>query len=870
MPAERAGYTVTMFVIDVSPSLGEMRTIELPPGPEGEPRSKKITNLEWALQFVLLKVQEMIFNGRKTDQCGVILFGTAKTENCVHSEHGGYENVTEYIPIAQPTSKTLEMISAIKPSTVEGDPLDGLIVAIQTQAKYLGKKASWTRRITLITDGASAFSTSDWEDTAEKLNELGVYTTIIGIDFDDEEFTEKNKSDQKRKNEAFFHDLESRVVEGLLGSCYQALEDCALPDVKSVKPTAKGITFLIGDSEVQPEEAIEISARVHKVTSKASSITLKKFIRRDGKDTNAKDDDGDATMSTDAGDAGKESGDGDGAEIMYSVVERETKYVVKPPPPEKDKKDQTDSQAQTQEDLAEEEEEKPGIQVDADDLVKGYKYGATWVLVDDGFEKLPIKMGIEVIGFMHTSKLNRSYLMGEVYCLSADPNSSRSQVALSSFIRAMVIKDVLAIVRWVHSNDAEPRMAICSPVVEGAADYMFMVRVPFAEDIRNYTFPSLDNLKNRKGELVSKHPHLTTDDMVDAMEKWVDDMDLMKAEDEADGTRGPWFDISCSYNPAIHRIKQALFHAAIVTDLEKDPLPPPHPELTRYFQSPEPVREKAKKSLETLRKVLDVKLVPPKVKGKKKVNIVDATEHIGEEFSVADLLGEDPSEAEPIEPSASLASLSLKGDASHASAGEKVVRNSKQKDNRGSDTEDEDDDAGPPTRSTKPRPMPQPKPQLPTPSKSPADAVKKSPPKSRTRVETDIRPGRIIGNAFPLDDFRNNLERGDVVSKALQDMGVVITEIVEESFSTQRYDEAISCMKEMRDTALKEDDVGLWNIFIQGFKKKCTSKGFKHKDFWDRVKAIGMSISLITDKEADRHEGYSEFTEMQSVQFINS
>lgn len=32
------------------------------------------------------------------------------------------------------------------------------------------------------------------------------------------------------------------------------------------------------------------------------------------------------------------------------------------------------------------------------------------------------------------------------------------------------------------------------------------------------------------------------------------------------------------------------------------------------------------------------------------------------------------------------------------------------------------------------------------------------------------------------------------------------------------------------------------------------------------MKSIGMSISLITDKEADRFEGYSEYTEMQSVQ----
>jgi ATP-dependent DNA helicase 2 subunit 2 len=73
--------------------MGKVRTVELPPGPNGEERTLQMTNLQWALQFVKLKIQEMvrtlgvlsyqsltpetqIFNGRKTDQCGVIVFGS--------------------------------------------------------------------------------------------------------------------------------------------------------------------------------------------------------------------------------------------------------------------------------------------------------------------------------------------------------------------------------------------------------------------------------------------------------------------------------------------------------------------------------------------------------------------------------------------------------------------------------------------------------------------------------------------------------------------------------------------------------------------------------------------------------------------------
>lgn len=49
-----------MFVIDVSPSMAKKREIQLAPGPDGEEKTKEITNLEWALEFVLLKVQEMV------------------------------------------------------------------------------------------------------------------------------------------------------------------------------------------------------------------------------------------------------------------------------------------------------------------------------------------------------------------------------------------------------------------------------------------------------------------------------------------------------------------------------------------------------------------------------------------------------------------------------------------------------------------------------------------------------------------------------------------------------------------------------------------------------------------------------------------
>ncbi|KAJ7618444.1 hypothetical protein FB45DRAFT_840231 [Roridomyces roridus] len=105
--------------------------------PEGNELVLEMTNLRWGIQTVKLKIQEMIFSGRKTTQCGVILFGS----NIVNKNQGDYERVEEYIPIAHPTAETHASLDAIQPTGDAGDDPEQLP----------GKK--WTRNIVMITDG---------------------------------------------------------------------------------------------------------------------------------------------------------------------------------------------------------------------------------------------------------------------------------------------------------------------------------------------------------------------------------------------------------------------------------------------------------------------------------------------------------------------------------------------------------------------------------------------------------------------------------------------------------------------------------------------------------------------------------------------
>ena len=74
-----------------------------------------------------------------------------------------------------------------------------------------------------------------------------------------------------------------------------------------------------------------------------------------------------------------------------------------------------------------------------------------------------------------------------------------------------------------------------------------------------------------------------------------------------DSNRQPWFSTTDSYNPAIHRVKQAQYHAAIVKDLNRQPVPPPYEELLKYFEPPRRVLKRAREAVEECKRVFNVR-----------------------------------------------------------------------------------------------------------------------------------------------------------------------------------------------------------------------------------------------------------------------
>jgi ATP-dependent DNA helicase 2 subunit 2 len=56
--------------------------------------------------------------------------------------------------------------------------------------------------------------------------------------------------------------------------------------------------------------------------------------------------------------------------------------------------------------------------------------------------------------------------------------------------------------------------------------------MPFADDVRKHSFASLERLVSKKGETLTSHPYLPTQEQQSAMDSLLDAMDLMDAGDK--------------------------------------------------------------------------------------------------------------------------------------------------------------------------------------------------------------------------------------------------------------------------------------------------------------------------------------------------
>lgn len=75
-------------------------------------------------------------------------------------------------------------------------------------------------------------------------------------------------------------------------------------------------------------------------------------------------------------------------------------------------------------------------------------------------------------------------------------------------------------------------MVLLAPSIEPDYECLLEVQLPFTEDVRAYRFPPLDKVITVSGKVITEHRNLPNEDLLNAMSKYVDSMELVDMDED--------------------------------------------------------------------------------------------------------------------------------------------------------------------------------------------------------------------------------------------------------------------------------------------------------------------------------------------------
>lgn len=110
--------------------------------------------------------------------------------------------------------------------------------------------------------------------------------------------------------------------------------------------------------------------------------------------------------------------------------------------------------------------------------------------------------------------------------------NDKAILALSSIIHALFELECYAVARLVTKAGKPPLLVLLAPSIEPDFECLLEVQIPFAEDVRSYQFPPLDRVITVSGKAITEHRNLPSDELMSAMGKYVDSMELKEKDEE--------------------------------------------------------------------------------------------------------------------------------------------------------------------------------------------------------------------------------------------------------------------------------------------------------------------------------------------------
>ncbi|KAK6529171.1 ATP-dependent DNA helicase II subunit 2 [Arthrobotrys megalospora] len=546
----------TVYIVDLGSSMGTHNA------------DRSETDLEYVLKYLWDRITTTVSNGRKTDTIAVVGFRTDDSDNGLVQNDDNYTNISVLNPMGQflmPQIRGLKKL--LGPSrTDQGDGISALVVALDIIEKYC-KKLKYIRNIVLLTNGTGTFDFDGVSDIVEQIKEHKINLTVLGVDFDDAEFgfQETNKDPTKAENESALK-LLCDQCDGMYGTIAEAIEEIQRPRTKKTRPVHSFRGRLsIGNESTNPRSTLLIDVERFPRTMVAKPPTASSFAL---------------------------SAEPDQTNDSLQKIRNTRTFQV-------------------------EDEDAPGkaIDIDREDMAKGYLYGRTIVPIsteDQEIVKFNTEAGLKIVGFIPKSGFERPICLSNSNIIVASKANDDAIIALSSFIHALYELDSLAIGRLVTKDDKPPVMVAMAPIIEPEFECLVEVQLPFAEDMRQYKFAPLDTVKTITGKVLDKHRLIPTEELQEAMNDYVDSMDLMNLEGLNDPLL-PYAQPEDVFSPTLHRIQQVIRARAIAPD--DSGLPGISPVLLNYSNPPSGLDPE--EDLARLRQAADVCPVPTKAKGKK-------------------------------------------------------------------------------------------------------------------------------------------------------------------------------------------------------------------------------------------------------------
>ncbi|XP_031714163.1 X-ray repair cross-complementing protein 5 isoform X2 [Anarrhichthys ocellatus] len=517
---------------------------------------------ELAKKVIQKFVQRQVFAETK-DELALVLFGTDSTKNSLEQD-GQYQNITVHRNLMMPDFELLEEIeNQIHPESQQADWLDALVVCMDLLKTETQGKRCDRLNISLLTDLNTQASSEQLDVIIDNLKQADI-TVQFFLPFPAEEDGEgggdpdggsgghpgagKDLSGEQQSGlDMVKHISLSLNEEDGLDQIYSfrnAIEQLCMFKRVERRPMAWPCQLTIGS-------CLPIRIVGYKAVTEEK---LKKMWTTVDAQTNKRDD-----------------------------VKRETVYCL-------------DDDNETE--------------VQKDDTIQGFRYGSDIVpfsKVDQ--EQMKYKHDgkcFAVLGFAKENSVRRHQFMGtQAIKVFPAKDDEHAGVALSALIRALDELNMVAIVRYAYDRRSNPQVGAAFPCIKRNYECLIYVQLPFMEDLRQFTFPSLENNKR----------FTASDTQLSAVDSLIDSMML---EEDDNGDKKDMFKVHHIPNPSFQRHFQCLHHRAVSPDT---PLPPMEPWLKAALERPDVVAERCQGPLEELKKKFPLVEVEKKKKPKTSAQI---------------------------------------------------------------------------------------------------------------------------------------------------------------------------------------------------------------------------------------------------------